>query len=36
MEYNEFLKTKYIVNENIGFNVDLEDLNPMLFDYQED
>jgi DNA modification methylase len=34
-DYNEFLESKRIVIEPSGFSVDLDDLNPMLFDWQK-
>lgn len=34
MEYEEFLRSKYVVNENHGFEA--INLNPLLFDYQHD
>ena len=36
MDYQEFLETKRLVAEPVGFEVDREDLNPMLFDWQKD
>jgi len=35
-EYQEFLKTKQIKVEPVGFDVPLDDINPMLYDYQMD
>ena len=34
MEYNEFLKTKTIVTENSGFEIEREELNSNLFEFQ--
>lgn len=34
MDYTEFLRSKYVINENHGFTA--TDLNPLLFDYQHD
>ena len=36
MEYNDFLKTKYITTHSSGFEVERESINNMLFDYQAD
>jgi DNA modification methylase len=36
MEYQEFLDTKRIIVKPTGFEVSIEDLNPMLYDYQKD
>lgn len=35
-EYREFLETKRIKVEPSGFNVEENDINPMLYDYQRD
>jgi len=35
MDYHEFLKTKTIDHKPSGFEIDIEDLNPMLFDWQK-
>ena len=35
MKYDEFLQSKIIKHEAHGFDVPLEDLNPMLFDWQK-
>lgn len=35
MEYNEFLKKKIIQHQPVGFDVSLDELNPMLFDWQK-
>jgi hypothetical protein len=35
-QYEGFLETKRIYIEPAGFDVDLEELNPMLFDWQRD
>ena len=34
-KYQEFLKSKVIQDNATGFKVDVEDLNPMLFDWQK-
>ena len=34
--YREFLKTKQIVNKPIGFKINENDINPVLFDHQKD
>jgi hypothetical protein len=34
--YREFLKTKQIVNKPIGFKINENDINPILFDHQKD
>lgn len=36
MDYEEFLKQKDYVLESSGFDVDKNELNPMLFDFQKD
>lgn len=36
MDYEEFLKQKDYVLESSGFEVDKNELNPMLFDFQKD
>ena len=36
MEYNEFLKTKTIVTKNSGFEIEREELNSNLFEFQKD
>ena len=36
MEYEEFLKSKDYVLKSSGFEVDKNDLNPMLYDFQKD
>ena len=36
MEYNEFLKTKTIVTENSGFEIERDELNSNLFEFQKD
>jgi len=35
VNYNDFLKDKMISHEPSGFKVDVNDLNPMLFDWQK-
>ena len=35
MNYEDFLKRKELVFENIGFNLDREYLNDKLFEYQK-
>lgn len=35
MEYQEFLKTKEYTYQNTGFDIELEELNPNLFDFQK-
>jgi len=35
MEYQKFLESKIIQHEASGFDVSLDDLNPMLFDWQK-
>lgn len=35
-EYEIFIKNKIQVFENVGFDIDKEDLNPMLFEFQKD
>lgn len=35
MRYEEFLKTKEYFYENTGFDIDVNDLNPNLFDFQK-
>lgn len=35
MDYQEFLKTKVIEHRPSGFEVDINDLNPMLFEWQK-
>ena len=35
-EYQEFLKTKRLLVEPSGFDVELDDISPMLFDFQRD
>ena len=35
MQYDEFLKTKEYFYENTGFDIDINDLNPSLFDFQK-
>ncbi|MGN0610083.1 MAG: helicase-related protein [Oscillospiraceae bacterium] len=36
MEYEDFISNKAFVLESCGINVDPEELNPMLFDFQRD
>ena len=36
MEYNEFLNTKVVAAHASGFDVAIEDINPMLFPFQGD
>lgn len=36
MDYIEFLKTKRFVLESSGFDIDKNDLNPLLYDFQKD
>jgi len=36
MEYTEFLKTKQLKVESSGFDVDISELHPSLFDFQKD
>lgn len=36
MNYEEFIKSKTIEFKNYGFDIDKENLNPMLFDFQKD
>lgn len=36
MDYEEFLKQKDYVLESSGFDIDKNDLNPMLYDFQKD
>lgn len=36
MEYEEFLKSKDYILKSSGFDVDKNDLNPMLYDFQKD
>lgn len=36
MEYKEFLANKRFVLESSGFDIDKEQLNPMLYDFQKD
>ena len=36
MEYLEFLKSKRFVLESSGFDIDKNELNPMLYDFQKD
>lgn len=36
MDYTEFLKNKRFVLESSGFDVDKNDLNPMLYEFQKD
>lgn len=36
MNYNEFLKTKELQTIQAGFDVELDELNPNLFDFQRD
>lgn len=35
MKYNDFLKTKVMDHKSSGFDVAIDDLNPMLFDWQK-
>ncbi len=35
MKYQEFLTKKEIVDQNSGFEIDVKDLNPKLFDFQK-
>ena len=35
-DYEEFLKTKSRLSESVGVDVDKEDLNPNLFEFQKD
>ena len=36
MNYNDFISNKAFVLESCGINVDPDELNPMLFDFQRD
>jgi DNA modification methylase len=36
MEYQEFLESKRVIVNPSGFNIGIDDLNPMLYDYQKD
>ena len=36
MNYEEFIESKTIEFKNYGFDIDKENLNPMLFDFQKD
>jgi len=36
VEYSEFLKSKQIQTINSGFDIDVSELNSMLFDWQKD
>jgi hypothetical protein len=36
LNYNDFLKTKEIVTEASGFELDKDELNPLMFDWQKD
>lgn len=36
MNYKDFIDSKVQVFENVGFDMDKEDLNPMLFEFQKD
>lgn len=36
MNYEEFLKNKRFVLENSGFQMDQDDLNPVMFDFEKD
>ena len=35
MNYQEFLESKKKVKETDGIDIELDDLNPVLFDYQK-
>ncbi len=35
-DYEEFIQDKALVTQSIGLNVDINDLNPNLFDFQKD
>ena len=35
MNYQEFLESKKKVEETDGIDIELDDLNPVLFDYQK-
>ena len=35
-EYEEFIKSKIQVFESVGFDINREQLNPMLFEFQKD
>ena len=35
MKYEKFLQTKQFIDEKSGFEIDLNDLNPILFDWQK-
>lgn len=36
MKYEEFIQSKITTFQNCGFDIDTENLNPMLFDFQKD
>ena len=36
MNYQEFLKTKAIAAQSSGFDIDKDELNPNMFDFQKD
>ena len=36
MDYNSFLKNKTFVLESSGFEVERQELNEMLYDFQKD
>lgn len=36
MDYKEFLKSKEKMVKSIGFNIDIKQINPILFDFQKD
>lgn len=36
MEYNQFLLSKKLTVQPVGFSVDTKDINPLLFDFQRD
>ena len=35
-EYEEFIKSKIQVFKSVGFDINREQLNPMLFEFQKD
>ena len=35
-EYGEFIKNKIQVFKSVGFDIEREELNPMLFEFQKD
>jgi len=36
MDYQEFLQSKKQRIKSVGFDVELNDINPLLFDFQKD